>query len=41
MVLAIETYDLTKRYGELVAVDRLNLTVEQGEILGLLGPNGA
>jgi ABC-2 type transport system ATP-binding protein len=38
---AIETYDLTKRYGELVAVDRLNISVEQGEILGLLGPNGA
>ena len=41
MALAIETHDLTKRYGELVAVDRLNLAVERGEILGLLGPNGA
>lgn len=41
MASAIETYDLTKRYGELVAVDRLNATVEHGEIFGLLGPNGA
>ena len=41
MAPAIETHDLTKRYGELVAVDRLNLAVERGEILGLLGPNGA
>lgn len=37
----IETTDLTKRYGDLVAVDRLNLRVEEGEIFGLLGPNGA
>jgi ABC-type Fe3+/spermidine/putrescine transport system ATPase subunit len=41
MAPAIETHDLTKRYGELVAVDRLNFAVERGEILGLLGPNGA
>ncbi|MFH0848561.1 MAG: ATP-binding cassette domain-containing protein [archaeon] len=32
---------MTKKYGELVAVDRLNLSVKTGEILGLLGPNGA
>ncbi|MFA5061900.1 MAG: ATP-binding cassette domain-containing protein [Patescibacteria group bacterium] len=37
----IETNNLTKRYGELVAVDNLNLQVEEGEIFGLLGPNGA
>ncbi|MCX7838362.1 MAG: ABC transporter ATP-binding protein [Anaerolineae bacterium] len=37
----IETRDLTKRYGNLVAVDQLNLRIEQGEIFGLLGPNGA
>ncbi len=41
MSYAIETYNLTKTYGELVAVDRLNMTVQQGEIFGLLGPNGA
>ncbi len=39
--VAIEAQDLTKQYGSLKAVDRLNLTVEQGEIFGLLGPNGA
>lgn len=39
--VVIETQDLTKRYDELVAVDRLNLTVRAGEVFGLLGPNGA
>lgn len=38
---AIETSDLTRRFGELIAVDRLNLVVTQGTIFGLLGPNGA
>ncbi len=38
---AIETHGLTKRFGELVAVDNLNLDVAEGEIFGLLGPNGA
>jgi ABC-2 type transport system ATP-binding protein len=38
---AIETRDLTKRYGDQLAVDRLNLRVERGEIFGFLGPNGA
>ena len=39
--LLVETKDLTKHYGELVAVDKLNLRVERGTIFGLLGPNGA
>ncbi|MGH2465275.1 MAG: ATP-binding cassette domain-containing protein, partial [Candidatus Limnocylindrales bacterium] len=39
--LAIQTHRLTKAYGELVAVDNLNLAVRTGEIFGLLGPNGA
>src|SRR5947209_8757711 len=39
--LAIETTDLTKSYGKILAVDRLNLRVERGEIFGFLGPNGA
>ncbi|MFP5310433.1 MAG: ABC transporter ATP-binding protein [Actinomycetes bacterium] len=38
---AIELVGLTKRYGDLVAVDRLDLTVARGETLALLGPNGA
>ncbi len=37
----IETTDLMRRFGELIAVDKLNIKVEQGEIFGLLGPNGA
>ncbi len=37
----IETNELTKSFNGLVAVDRLNISVEQGEIFGLLGPNGA
>ncbi len=38
---AIRTRGLVKRYGELVAVAGLDLTVERGECFGLLGPNGA
>lgn len=37
----IETHDLTRRFGELTAVDHLNLTVAPGEIFGLVGPDGA
>lgn len=37
----IQTEALTKRYGKHLAVDRLSLRVERGEIFGLLGPNGA
>ena len=37
----IEIHDLTKRFGELTAVDHLNLTVARGEIFGLVGPDGA
>jgi ABC-2 type transport system ATP-binding protein len=38
---AIETNKLTRRYGDVVAVRDLDLTVEEGEIYGFLGPNGA
>lgn len=38
---AIETKDLTKRYKDLVAVDKLNLSVKEGELFSLLGVNGA
>ncbi len=37
----LEIIDLTRRYGDLVAVHRLRLDVRPGEILGFLGPNGA
>lgn len=37
----IEVKNLTKEYRELKAVDRLNLDIYEGEILGLLGPNGS
>ncbi len=37
----IELVDFTKRYGDLVAVDRLTLKIEPGEMFGFIGPNGA
>ncbi|QDU71387.1 ABC transporter ATP-binding protein [Mucisphaera calidilacus] len=37
----IQTQNLTKKYGELVALDHLTLTVEEGDAFGFLGPNGA
>lgn len=38
---AIKIENLVKRYKELVALDHFNLTIEEGEIFGLLGPNGS
>jgi ABC-2 type transport system ATP-binding protein len=37
----IETHGLTRRFGERVAVDHVDLIVERGEIFGCLGPNGS
>src|ERR1700693_4107120 len=37
----IEARDLTKRYGDKLAVDHLSFTVEAGRVTGFLGPNGA
>jgi ABC-2 type transport system ATP-binding protein len=37
----IEAHQLTKRYGETTAVDRLDFTVQPGTVTGFLGPNGA
>lgn len=37
----IKTDHLTKRFGKLTAVDNLNLTIEEGEVFGLIGPTGA
>ncbi len=39
MVVKIE--NLVKRYGDLLALDHFNLSIEEGEIFGLLGPNGS
>ncbi len=37
----VQTQNLTKKYGRTVAVNRLNLTVRQGSVFGLIGENGA
>ena len=37
----IEAENLTRTFGNLVAVNSINLTVEEGEVFGFLGPNGA
>jgi len=39
--LAIETFALTRKFGEMTAVDHIDLHVGHGKIFGLLGPNGA
>ena len=39
--IALRCQGLVKRYGDLTAVDRLDLEVRRGECFGLLGPNGA
>jgi len=41
MTTIIETKDLTKFYGSTRGVEKLNLTVESGQVFGFLGPNGA
>ena len=38
---AIETRGLTKRYGDTLALDHLDLDIARGEVYGFLGPNGA
>jgi len=40
-VFIVETKDLTKTYGDITAVDQLNLHIDAGDIFGFLGPNGA
>jgi|ACVJ01.1.fsa_nt_gi ABC-2 type transport system ATP-binding protein len=38
---SVEIYGLTKKFGDLTAVNNIDLTIKKGEIFGLLGPNGA
>ncbi len=40
MSIVIETHDLTRRFGDLTAVDHINMKVPKGSIYGFLGPNG-
>lgn len=40
-MVAIQTTNLTKRFGDVTAVSGLDLTIEDGEVFGFLGPNGA
>jgi len=40
-VKAVEVSQLSKRFGDFTAVDRISFSVERGEVLGFLGPNGA
>ena len=37
----VQIENLVKRYGSLVALDHLNLNISEGEVFGLLGPNGS
>ena len=41
MKTVIETRDLVRKFGEIVAVDGIDLSVSEGEVFGFLGPNGA
>ena len=41
MSAIVRTIDLTKRFGAVTALNGLNLSVAQGEVVGVLGPNGA
>lgn len=38
---AVEAVELTKKFGDFTAVDRVSFTIQRGEIFGFLGPNGA
>ena len=40
-MLAVEAFQLTRTFGAKIAVDHLDLAVDEGEFYGFLGPNGA
>ena len=37
----VQTFNLTKKFGKITAVENLNINIDEGEVFGLLGPNGA
>lgn len=41
METVLQTYGLTKQYGSFTALSNLDLALERGKIIGLLGPNGS
>src|SRR6202051_788717 len=41
MTVAVEARELSKTYGRLVAVDKLSLEIDEGEVFAFLGPNGS
>ena len=41
MTETVRTQALTRRFGDLVALDQLTVSVQEGEIFGLVGPDGA
>lgn len=41
METVLQTYGLTKQYGSFTALSNLDLVLERGKIIGLLGPNGS
>ncbi len=41
MAYTVETFNLSRKFGDFTAVDKINLTISSGEVCGFLGPNGA
>lgn len=41
MITLIDAENLTRKFGDITAVDSLTFHIEEGEVFGLLGPNGA
>ena len=39
--VVLKTYNITKKYGEQLAVDNVNMTIKKGDIYGFIGQNGA